>query len=343
MNDLQNRVTGAFVEAYDPLSVWMYDPSPFPANVLNPLARVLLQGDSRYSEGNHLFVRTDDRSEADLLLFPCDVNWFEGWEDELYNYIEFFAGNESRHLFFDHRDACVIEPAIAILLKASVHRRQVSDRVHCIPYLDVVDDFFGYLHQPRTIDYELSFVGEESELRSRLLPRLERIVQPTHFRLRRSFYHLGHLLSPKVTRPREDLSPEAKRERRREYIDVALRSRFILCPPGYGLNTFRFFEALSLGIPPVHIGDDCALPWADLIDYSRFTIQVELGDEETLAERIAAAIADVDDERYREMCKLARLHYDSYLSPHNFLYLLHRALKQSLRAALNERTLSCSE
>jgi len=344
MNVLQNRVTGAFVEAYEPLSVWIYDPSPFPATLINPLARVLLHGDARYVEGTHLFTRAADPYQAGLLLFPCDLNWFEEGEAALYDHLRFFEGNESRHLFFDHRDTCSLYPPSAVLLKPSVHRWQLSERVHCIPYLDGVDNFFSYLHQPRTIDYELSFIGEWTETRARLLPRIERAVARTYFRIRPSFFHYGHLMSPNVTRAHEEVSAEVKRERRREYINVSLRSRFILCLPGWGLNAFRFFEALSLGIPPVHVGDDCALPWADVIDYSRFMIQVELGDEETLHERIAAAIADVDEDRYREMCRLARLHYDTYLSPHNFLYLLHRALGRARRAeAAGDWRMSCSE
>lgn len=39
---------------------------------------------------------------------------------------------------------------------------------------------------------------------------------------------------------------------------------------GHGLNSFRFYEALSLGIPPILVTDNAALPFDDLVEYESF-------------------------------------------------------------------------
>ena len=44
------------------------------------------------------------------------------------------------------------------------------------------------------------------------------------------------------------------------YCDVALRSKFLLCPRGNGAASIRFFEAMQLGVAPVLISDDWVLP-----------------------------------------------------------------------------------
>ncbi|HET7229006.1 MAG TPA: hypothetical protein VFJ16_03355, partial [Longimicrobium sp.] len=77
-----NPVTGKLVEEFDPVRLWIYDPAPYPPALLNPLARALLSGDPRYHEGRYLFQRAGRPDDADLLLFPCDLNWFEEREEE---------------------------------------------------------------------------------------------------------------------------------------------------------------------------------------------------------------------------------------------------------------------
>lgn len=95
------------------------------------------------------------------------------------------------------------------------------------------------------------------------------------------------------------------------------------------LNSFRFYEALSLGVPPILVSSDCALAFSGRVDYRRFCVSVE-EDDPGAVDAICAALA-IDDQRYAEMCRQARLHYDTWLSPRNYLYLLHQALLGALR------------
>jgi hypothetical protein len=321
-------VTGAFVQAYEPIRIYLYDPSPYPREVLNPLARVLLFDDPRYCEGRFLFERVTDQEAADLFLFPCDLNYFERREELILAHLPHYERAGDRHLFFDHRDTPEVFPLPdSFCLKVSLHRRQISARVVCIPYMEMVDNFFAYLHRDWRIEYLLSFIGERSELREILTAQIARRIQPSYFHLQDTFFHRGYLQYRGEERRRRE-EPAAKGRLRRHFLDTILRSKFALCLPGYGLNSFRFFEALSLGVPPILIADDCALPWEDLINYDRFCVRLPL--QEPVAERLEDTLAGISDEFYREMCSLGRLHYDTYLSPRNFLFLLYRVLAAPL-------------
>ena len=327
--DYDSPVTGAFVQEFEPIRIYLYDPSPYPREVLNPLARLLLFDDPRYFEGRFLFERVADPEAAYLLLFPCDLNYFEGREERVFGHLPYYPRLRDRHLFFDHRDTTAVFPSPAsFCLKVSVHRRQVGSRVLCIPYMEMVDNFLAYLHQERRLEYLLSFIGEWSELRAALISRLVRRVQPSYLRLRRAFFHQGYLQHPGVERQREWQDPAAKRSLRRHFLEVTLLSKFVLCLPGYGLNSFRFFEALSLGVPPILVADDCALPWEGIVDYDRFCARISPRD--AVGERIEEVVAGTGSARYGEMCRLGRLHYDAYLSPRNFLFLLYRSLAAAL-------------
>lgn len=63
-------------------------------------------------------------------------------------------------------------------------------------------------------------------------------------------------------------------------------SEYVLCPRGVGLNSIRFFEALSLGKTPILISDDCKLPLESCIDYDRLIIRVPESDLNSLEDRI---------------------------------------------------------
>lgn len=48
---------------------------------------------------------------------------------------------------------------------------------------------------------------------------------------------------------------DGKEQAQRDYYELSLRSRFILCPRGVGPNSVRLFEALQLGIAPIIVSD----------------------------------------------------------------------------------------
>jgi Exostosin family len=54
--------------------------------------------------------------------------------------------------------------------------------------------------------------------------------------------------------------PLGKGPAQEAYFNVAIRSKFILCPRGNGAASIRFFEAMQLGVAPVLISDNWVLP-----------------------------------------------------------------------------------
>ncbi len=55
------------------------------------------------------------------------------------------------------------------------------------------------------------------------------------------------------------------------YVKVLLQSYVALCPRGYGGSSFRFYEAMQLGIVPFLIGDVDTRPFKKEIDWDRFS------------------------------------------------------------------------
>lgn len=319
-------VTKAYVHSYEPLRLYIYDHRDYPYNTLNVLVKALVLDDARYREGRTL---VEEPEAADLFVFPCDLNYFEKREEQVYDSLEFLVGNERRHISFDHRDQADPFPAdTSIRLKVSLHRRQVSNTLVCIPYVEMVDNFFWYFRQPRRIKYDLSFMGEWSAFREQRFATLSSTFESVYFRLQEHFFHGGYLQF-RDGKPVIEERPEVKRALREEFIDVSRQSKFILALRGYGLNSFRFFEALSLGVPPVLVSDDCALPYAHLIDYDRFCVRVDEHDA-AVVERIKEAVHGTDEETYEEMCRSCRLHYDTFFSAKNFLFLLYDALCKAI-------------
>jgi hypothetical protein len=71
-----------------------------------------------------------------------------------------------------------------------------------------------------------------------------------------------------------NLSKDSRLKMEARWIDVLNSSQFILAPRGCGLNSIRFYEALSFGRIPVLIADDTKLPLDDIINYEDFVVFV---------------------------------------------------------------------
>jgi hypothetical protein len=191
----------------------------------------------------------------------------------------------------------------------------------------MVDNFFRYAHQGRTLQYDLSFIGEWTRYRERILSALAAEFSSVYFRLRPRFFHQGYLQRGGDGSCSVAQHPD-KDAQREEFISVSRSSRFVLALRGYGLNSFRFFEALSLGVPPILISDDAALPWEHLIDYNRICIRID--GRKPIVAQVDRALAELGSPRYEAMCHLGRLYYDAYFSCRNFLFLLYDALLRLL-------------
>lgn len=88
-------------------------------------------------------------------------------------------------------------------------------------------------------------------------------------------------------------TPAVAPDAQQHFIDVTRRSKFTLAPRGYGIQSYRFYEAFQLGSIPVYIHDNPActplwLPYQDKIDYSQICIIHHIDDIENLLPRLRA-------------------------------------------------------
>jgi hypothetical protein len=109
-----------------------------------------------------------------------------------------------------------------------------------------------------------------------------------------------------------DTAQKSPTELRREFIDNMLGSDYCLDVRGDANNSIRLFEILSLGRVPVIVDTERNLPFIDKIDYSAFSLIVDLRDMRRLPEIIANFNASISDEQFKEMQKKARETFLNY-------------------------------
>ena len=83
------------------------------------------------------------------------------------------------------------------------------------------------------------------------------------------------------------------------FINTTLKSKFALTPRGYGRSSFRFFEVIKLGAIPIYIWNDIEwLPYKEKIDYTKFSISINIKDIGQLPNMIDTIIKS---GKYEEM------------------------------------------
>lgn len=73
--------------------------------------------------------------------------------------------------------------------------------------------------------------------------------------------------------------PDVSIDQQNMFLDYTSRSRFTLCPRGYGATSYRLYEAMQLGSIPVYISDKHMLPWSDELNWNDFCIVYKKEDD----------------------------------------------------------------
>jgi hypothetical protein len=121
--------------------------------------------------------------------------------------------------------------------------------------------------------------------------------------------------------------PLGKDSARESYFNVALRSKFMLCPRGDGAASIRFFEAMQLGVAPVLISDDWVLPEGPV--WSRCMLRVREDELDTLEEILVR-----NEERAATIGAEAQRAYEAFFEGSAYV----RYLIESARAIQRDRT-----
>ena len=110
---------------------------------------------------------------------------------------------------------------------------------------------------------------------------------------------------------------EDKDADQRRYFDVALRSKFMLCPRGVGASSIRLFESLRLGIAPIIVSD----AWLPCVgpEWERAAIFVKEAEVDRVDEIVAA-----HEPRWQEMGLAARQIHETFFSEKTYFNFLIR-------------------
>jgi len=75
-------------------------------------------------------------------------------------------------------------------------------------------------------------------------------------------------------------------ERLNSFIDITQKSKFALCPRGYGAQSFRLYEVLQLGAIPVIVYDNPWFPFNDEILWNDFAVLVHVDEINNLKQKL---------------------------------------------------------
>jgi len=104
--------------------------------------------------------------------------------------------------------------------------------------------------------------------------------------------------------------PEVKIDTFVEFIETSLKSKFILCPRGYGPSSFRLYEAMQLNSVPVYISDRFWVPWIEVLDWNEFCIFIP---EEQIP-NLHSILNSIDDDTYKKMKSKIKEVYNEYFT-----------------------------
>lgn len=118
-----------------------------------------------------------------------------------------------------------------------------------------------------------------------------------------------------------------------QYLDICMKSRFMLCPRGQGTASIRLFDAMQMGVAPVIISDKWIRP--PEVDWESFAVFVAERDIARLPELLAPY-----DSRWREMGQLVRAAWDKYFRVEDeFNYIVENLARIKRSRVIPERVM----
>jgi hypothetical protein len=113
-----------------------------------------------------------------------------------------------------------------------------------------------------------------------------------------------------VLKPRQ-WSAKIENDRQDLFLDITSRSKFTLCPRGYGTTSFRLYEAMQLRSIPVYIYHETPyIPFSDQLDWNKLAVLINSNDMSNIDD----ILNDISDEKYNEMLDYTQSIYSKYFT-----------------------------
>lgn len=225
-----------------------------------------------------VFEEVNSAQKAVVFIFPFDLvmatdQGLIGAASDLAASLPYFQGREERHIFTDHGDFIHVMPHKVCLFKVSVTRSSKLAERAVVPSYDVPEHILSLKPEfnVENIKYDSSFVGMFSNIIRNAAVRSIQVDAPELRFFERGEDRIsvenGAFFLP-------EYSPEEIAERQARFIHSIRYSTTVICPPGVGPQSIRFYETMYLGRIPVTFGDNTVYPFEDEIDYSRFCLHI---------------------------------------------------------------------
>jgi hypothetical protein len=282
-----------------------------------------------------VFYEVSNPGDALFFLFPYDIGQYIDANNleaaaRLIAGLPYLGGREARHIVCDDGDKTVcITPGVC-LFKISLLRKHQHLAVpmwyDLPPHTRSARPSFDW----SAIRYEVSFVGAESHVfRRAMIVSINRQAPElkTFFRLRKDIKIIGNSF---VKLPK---SEDTAQQEQKTFLDSVRRSFSVLCPPGFGPQSIRMYETMSLGRIPVIFGEKAAYPLEgnpreNLIDYDRFCLRIPENEIMNTGSILKDFFGRTPEEELREKCILACRTWNNRFTRNRLQTLLGEAKKK---------------
>ncbi len=252
--------------------------------------------------------------EADFLLFPCDLGFYQ--PDDVQR-LPYFEGKEKKHVFICTHDTDRPYGIPSIIFRCSTHKKQITSDPGMIPWPYPVDDLKDRMEPPPGgFKYSVSFHGLHSRLRNLSADGCRNLAN-SDIKLHKDFYGF-------IKDPEEGLS------RRLAFLDSMQAARLALAPRGGGTSSYRFYEAMSMGRVPVLIADDHILPFEEEINYTLCSLRIPQKFASSCGKIIEDYLLNTTDGEILERGRYGRLAWEKYLDSRKWPVLMAQEIAKRI-------------
>lgn len=129
-----------------------------------------------------------------------------------------------------------------------------------------------------------------------------------------------------IRRGKVQLTPTVADDRRGQFIANLQSSDYALCVRGAENYSWRFFEALSLGVIPVLVDTDSVLPLEDEIPWEELIVRVPATEMQTLPARLLTYHQSMSEEVFAERRQTMRSLFEKLLPENFFSHTIRKQL-----------------